>query len=121
MTSYAILYSDNIKVSTPIVPIGVIYKYSDVKSIDVGVAKGNKNSYSPYYRVIFSDDKSVDFFGGSMNADNGMGFEYALIDLDEKLRAQGVIKSVDKENFEEYSKGLDKDFISRVEKLFDNK
>jgi hypothetical protein len=119
MTNYAILYTDSIKVSSPIVPTGIIYKYSDIKGIDVGVTKENKNSYSPYYEVIFNDGKSVNLFGGSMHEDKDIGFEYILIDLDKKLRTQGVIKSADKENFEEYSKGLDKDFVSRVEKLFD--
>jgi len=41
--------------------------------------------------------------------------------LDKKLKAQGVIKSVNKENFEKYAKGLDKDFISRVKQLFYDK
>lgn len=118
MTSYSILYTDNIKVSSPMAPKGVIYKYSDVKYVNVGVEKENKNSYSPYYKVIFNDGKSVDFFGGSMHKDKDIGFEYILNDLDKKLKVQGVIKSVNKENFEEYAKGLDKDFISRVEKLF---
>lgn len=120
MTSYAILYTDSIKVSSPIIPTGVIYRYSDIKKVDVGVEKEGRNSYSPYYNVIFHDGKSVNLFGGSMNEDNGKGFEYTLIDLDKKLKAQGVSKSVSKVNFEEYSKGLDKDFVSRVEKLFNN-
>ncbi|MEQ8156923.1 MAG: hypothetical protein ABRQ25_18960 [Clostridiaceae bacterium] len=119
MTSYAILYADSIKVSSPVVPAGVIYKYSDIKNINVGVSKGYNNSYSPYYKVVFNDDKSVDFFGGSMHEDKDIGFEYILIDLDKKLRTKGVLKSVDKENFEEYSKGLGKDFVGRVERLFD--
>lgn len=121
MTSYGILYPESIKVSSPIAPAGVIYKYSDIKNVNVGVAKGYKNSYSPYYKVIFNDGKSVDFFGGTMHSDKDIGFEYILIDLDKKIRIQGVIKTVDKENFEKYSKGLNKDFISRVEKLFDDK
>jgi len=121
MTSYAILYSDRIKLSSPINPKGVIYKYRDIKGVDVGIIKENKNSYSPYYKVIF-DNKSVDFFGATnMNEGKDIGFEYILLDLDEKLREQGVTKSVDKENFENYAKRLDKDFISRVEKLFDEK
>ena len=66
MTSYAILYPNSIKVSSPINPKGVIYNYSDIHSVNVGVKKSHKNSYSPYYKVIFNDNKSVDFFGDSM-------------------------------------------------------
>lgn len=121
MTSYAILYNDRIKISSPITPTGVIYKYNDVKSIDVGVKKEGRNSYSPYYKVIFTDGKSVDLFGGSSLDDKDKGFENILVDFDNKLRAEGVSKSINKANFEKYSKGLDKNFISRVEKLFDDK
>jgi len=121
MTSYAILYTNRIKVNSPLIPTGVIYKYSDIKSVNVGVAKGHKNSYSPYYEVTFNNSRSVNLFGGSMHENKDIGFEYILIDLDKKLRTQGVVKSVDKENFEKYSKGLDKGFVSRVEKLFDDK
>lgn len=121
MTSYAILYTDTVKVSSPVNPGGVIYKYSDIKSIDVGVENDGRDSYSPYYEVTFDDGKSVNLFGGSMHEDNDIGFEYILIDLDEKLLSQGVSKTVSKENFEKYAEGLDKDFISRVKKLFDNK
>ncbi|ERI89693.1 hypothetical protein HMPREF1982_04558 [Clostridiales bacterium oral taxon 876 str. F0540] len=56
-----------------------------------------------------------------MHEEGGKSFEYILMDLDETLKAQGVSKTVDKTNFDNYAKGLDKSFISRVEKLFDNK
>ncbi|PRR79849.1 hypothetical protein [Clostridium vincentii] len=121
MTGYAILYPNSIKVSTPTTPKGTIYNYSDINSVNVGVAKGHKNSYSPYYKVIFNDDKSVNFFSDGMQASKNMNFEDVLINLDNELRAQGVIKSVNKENFEGYAKDLDKGFVSRVEKLFDDK
>lgn len=121
MTSYAILYPNSIKVSSPITPKGIIYNYSDINRVNVGVTKGHKNSYSPYYKVIFNDNKSVDFFGDSMQDSKNMNFEDVLINLDNELRAQGVMKSVNKDNFEGYAKGLDKDFVSRVEKLFNDK
>lgn len=120
-TSYSILYTDSIKLSSPMVPSGIIYKYSDIKTIEVGVKKGLRKDYSPYYKLTFKDGKTVDFFGGAAHEDHGLGFENILNDLDEKLLAQGVTKSVNKANFEKYSKGLDKTFISKVEKLFDNK
>lgn len=120
MTSYAILYTDIINVSSPIKPAGTIYKYSDIKRVDVGVEKDNRNSYSPYYTVTFSDKKSVNLFGGSMIEDKNRGFEYILIDLDKKLKTQGVTKIVNKTNFDNYAKDLDKNFISRVEQLFNN-
>lgn len=107
--------------SSPLTPMGTIYKYSDINKVDVGIEKGRRNSYSPYYSVIFYDGRSVNLFGGSMNEDKGEGFEYILIDLDNELRAQNVSKSVSKVHFEEYSKGLDKDFVGRVEKLFDDR
>ena len=121
MTSYTILYTESIKVGSPIAPSGVVYKYSDIKNVDVSVSSGSKKSYSPHYKVIFNDGKSADLFGGSMQDSKGERFEYILIDLDEKLRTQGVVKTVDKENFSKYAEGLDRDFISRVEKLFDDK
>jgi len=121
MTNYAILYTDSIKVSSPIKPTGVIYKYSNVKSIGVGIEEDGRNFYSPYYNVIFDDGKSVNLIGVSMYEDKGKGFENILNDLDNKLRAQGASKSVNNVNFEEYSKGLDKDFVSRMEKLYENK
>lgn len=121
MTSYGILYNDSIKVGSPMKPAGTIYKYSDIKRVDVGVEKEKRNSYSPYYTVTFSDGKSVNLFGGSMNEDMGKGFEYTLLDLDMKLKAQGVAKTVNKTNFDNYAKDLDKSFISRVEQLFNNK
>ena len=71
--------------------------------------------------LTFNNGQSVNLFGGTMQEGKDIGFEYILIDLDKNLKAQGVIKNVDKENFEKYSKGLDKDFVSRVEKLFDDK
>jgi len=56
-----------------------------------------------------------------MQENNGVRFEYALMDLDKKLKTQGIVKTVDKENFTKYSEGLDRDFVSRVERLFDYK
>lgn len=121
MTNYAILYPESIKVGSPIVPKGIIYKYSDIKNVNVGITRDSKKSYSPYYNVIFNDGKSVNFFGAAMQERDGLRFENILIDLDKKLRTQGVVKNVDKEDFEKYSEGLDMDFVSRVEKLFDEK
>ena len=71
--------------------------------------------------MIFNDGKSTDLFGASMQENNGVRFEYILIDLDKELRTQGVVKTVDKENFTKYSERLDMDFVSRVETLFDYK
>ena len=121
MTSYSILYSDSIKVGSPINPKGVVYKYNDIKNVNVGISKSSKKSYSPYYKVIFNDGKSVNFFGASMQEGKGLRFENILVDLDKKLINQGVVKNVDKENFEKYSEKLDIDFVNRIEKLFDDK
>jgi hypothetical protein len=121
MTSYTILYPESIKVGSPIVPNGVVYKYSDIKNVNVGISRSSKKSYSPYYKAIFNDGKSADLFGASMQENNGVRFEYILIDLDKKLRTQGIVKTVDKENFTKYAEGLDIDFVRRVEMLFDYK
>ncbi len=118
ITSYAVIYSDSIKVSSSINPSGEIYSYSDVKKVDVGVEKGYSNSYSPYYTVVFADGKRVNLFGDTMLQENGTAFETILIDLDKRLKAQGVDKRVDNENFEKYADGLDPDFISRVKQIF---
>lgn len=118
ITSYAVLYTDSIKVSTPINPAGVVYPYRDIKRVDVGIEKGYRNSYSPYFTVTFDDEKQVNLFGDTMLQENSTSFEYILIDLDKKLNAQGVDKRVDTENFEKYSSGLDPNFISRVKQLF---
>jgi len=56
-----------------------------------------------------------------MQENNDVRFENILIDLDKKLRTQGTVKTVDKENFDKYSEGLDVDFVSMIEKLFDEK
>ncbi len=120
MTSYGVLYSESIKIGSPTVPKGVVYKYRDVKNVNVGISKNSKKSYSPYYNVIFNDGKSVDFFGAAMHESKDLRFEDILIDLDEKLITQGVVKNVDKEDFEKYSEGLDMNFVSRVERLFDD-
>lgn len=121
MTSYAILYSNSIKVGSPMNPTGITYKYSTITNVNVGVAGNNENSYEPYYKVIFNDNKSVNLLGGSSMQTDKEDFEYVLVNLDKKLRAQGVIKSANKENFDKYSIGLDKGFISRIEKLFNDK
>lgn len=119
ITSYAVLYTDSIKVSSPINPTGVVYPYSDIKRVDVWIEKGYRNSYSPNYTVTFDDEKQVNLFGDTMIQENGAAFEYILIDLDTKLRARGVNKRVDPKNVEKYSAGLDADFIGRVRQLFE--
>jgi len=121
LTSYTILYKENIKLGSPVKPAGTIYKYTDIKSIDVRIHKYKRNSYEPRYTITLNDEKTVNLFGGSMHEEGGKSFEYILMDLDETLKAKGVSKTVDKTNFENYAKGLDKSFISRIEKLFDNK
>jgi hypothetical protein len=121
MTSYSILYTDSVKISSPLSPKGIIYKYIDIKSINVGIADVYKNSYEPYYKIIFNDNKSIDLFGGGVQEESDIDSEDILINLDEKLRMHGVIKSVNKNNFKEYSKELDKDYIYKVERLFNYK
>lgn len=120
ITDYSILYTDTIKVSTPWNPNGVIYNYSDIKDIDVRIDDNGNNSYSPCYRVVFRDDKSVDLMGDTIFGSNGEDTEDILWDFDEKLRIQGVVKTVDTTNFEEYAQGLDISFTSKIKRLFVN-
>jgi hypothetical protein len=119
-TSYAVLYENSIKVSSPLAPIGVTYKYSDVKNVEVGVKKGSQDDYYVYYILKFNNDTTVDLLGGVTEDWQGeKSFEDVLINLDKHLKAQGVSKSVDKNNFEKFSKGLDKEYVSKTEKLFE--
>ncbi|MGH4118633.1 hypothetical protein [Clostridium sp.] len=121
MTSYGILYTDSVKISSPLSPKGIIYKYNDIKSINVGIADVYKNSYEPYYKIFFNNNKSIDLIGGGVQDESDIDSEDVLINLDEKLRMHGVIKSVNKNNFKEYSKELDKDYINKLERLFNDK
>ena len=121
MTSYSILYTDSVKISSPLYPKGITYKYSDIKSINVGIADVYKNSYEPYYKIFFNNNKSIDLFGGGVQDESDIDSEDVLINLDERLRMHGVIKSVNKNNFKEYSKEFDKDYINKVERLFNDK
>lgn len=118
ITSYTVLYENSVKVSSPLNPIGVTYMYNDIKSVEIGVRRVYKD-YTPYYRVKFNNDKTINLFSGTMDQEKGRTFEDILIDLDKELKAQGVSKNVNKKNFEKYSKGLDKEFVNKIEELFE--
>lgn len=115
MTSYTILYNNSIKISSPLQPVGIIYDYKDITKINVGIAIGNEDSY---YEVILNDGTSIDFFGGSVIDESNNSFEEILFDFDKKIRNQGIVKTVNKENFEKFAEGLDAEFVSDVKKLF---
>ncbi len=118
MTSYTILYPNSIKLSSPLQPTGITYDYKDVEIINVGIDKGDDDSYNPYYEVVLTDGTSIDFFGGSSMSENDKGFEEVLFDFDKKIRNMGVDKNVNKKDFEKYAEGLNTEFVRRVEKLF---
>ncbi len=118
MTSYTILYPNSIKLSSPLQPTGITYDYKDVEIINVGIDKGNDDSYDPYYEVVLTDGISIDFFGGSSMSESDKGFEEVLFDFDKKIRDMGVDKNVNKKDFEKYAEGLNTEFVRRVEKLF---
>lgn len=82
-------------------------------SIHVGLDLENDDSYYPYYEIMLNDDTSIDFFGGSTMNESNKGFEEVLTDFDRKLRGLGITKSVNKDNFEKYAEGLDKEFTKR--------
>jgi hypothetical protein len=121
LTSYAIVYTDSVKLGSPLNPSGTTYKYTDVAAVNVYINKYKRNSYEPLYIITFNDGKSVNLFGSSMHEKSDKSFEYIILDIDKKLRSQEVIKTVNKTYFDNYSKNLDKNFTSRVEKLFDNR
>lgn len=119
MTSYTLLYEDSIKVSSPLSFNLRTYEYSDIESINVGVRKTDFRNYTPYYKIKFNDNKSINLFGGIMDEQKGKFFEDILHDLDKKLTSQGIIKNVSKKNFEKYSKGLDINYINKLEEVFE--
>ncbi len=92
LTSYAVFYTDNIKISSPITPKGVNYSYSDIKSINVGSEKHFIFFFKPYYKVIFNDGKTLNLYDGEGNDKDS---NLALIDIDNKLKALGINKEVD--------------------------
>lgn len=119
VTSYSVVYEDRIKVISPLSPSGVTYDFDDIESIDVGIKKQFRSSHVPFYKVKFSDNKVADLLGGSSNdTKDEERHENILIDLDYKLKSRGVIKSVSRVNFQKYSRGLDEEFVNRIEKLF---
>lgn len=119
MTSYAIIYTDSIKSSSPINPFGKIYSYNDIKGIDVGISK-YKQSYSPSYKITLNDNKTIELFdGGSMDSKD-LNPEDVLVNLDNVLKQQGVPKTIDKNDFHNFAKGLNSDYVKQVEKLFHN-
>jgi len=117
ITDYTVLSADTIQVSTPLNPHGRIYKYSDIESITVGLEE-YRRIYTPLYEVTFYDGTSVNLFGGSIHEERDEDFEDILVKFDEQLRAQGARKNIDKTHFDEYAKDLDKEFTSKVERLF---
>lgn len=119
ITSYSILYKDSIKVASATKPAGIIYKYNDINKVKVGVKRIFDGSYSVYYKVIFNNGDKAELFYGSMFEEKGGRHEEILEKLDEQLKEQGVEKEANKKNFDKYASGLDKDFVSKVEKLFD--
>ncbi|MFT5875064.1 MAG: hypothetical protein ACI8WT_004044 [Clostridium sp.] len=117
MTSYTILYSDSIKIGSPISPIGVLYSYSDIKSVNVCIVE-SKDSYDPSYKITLKNNKTTDLLGGGSMDSNDQNFEDVLVNLDSILKNQGVQKTIDKKDFHKFSKGLDSNYVKEVEKLF---
>lgn len=118
MTSYTILYENQIKVSTPIDPVGMIYSYDAIKNVDVGIEK-YKSTYTPYYKITLKNGTRTDIFGGSISENSNANFEEILLRFDNALEKKGIRKKVDKSNFEKFSIGLDKKYVKEIEKLFE--
>lgn len=115
MTSYTVLYADSIKTSSPLKPFGGNYDYSEIEKINVGLNKGNDDSYSPFYEIILNDGTTVDFMkGGKSNTDT----EGVLFNFDKELRSRGIPKSVNKDNFEKFAEELGDDYVKAIKKLF---
>lgn len=119
ITNYSILYQDSIKVGSPLKPAGVTYKYSDIRKVKVRVKTTFDSSYVVSYKIIFSNGDSAELNHGTMVESKDVYHEDILLILDQQLKEQGVEKEVNKKNFKKYASGLDKDFVSKVERLFE--
>lgn len=119
LTNYMILYDDSVVRGTPFSPRGTTYSYSDIVSVNVGVKKEYKNSYYPYYEIVFFDGKAVNLMESMVN-EREKSSEYVLVDLDRKLKMQDVTKNVNNESFEKFAKGMDKKYVKQIKKLFEN-
>ncbi|NMC56686.1 MAG: hypothetical protein GYA50_05655 [Eubacteriaceae bacterium] len=123
LTDNAILYSDSIKISSPLTPTGVIYSYSDIQNVNVGIQNVNEGIKSvylidePYYEIIFKDGVSVNLIKGK---NNKLNVGDVLVETDNKLRALGITKNVDKNNYDKYFEGMDDEYNNAIKKLFNN-
>ncbi|NLZ47189.1 MAG: hypothetical protein GX895_00105 [Clostridiales bacterium] len=119
ITNYSIVYKYGIKVASPISPAGVVYKYSDISKVKVMVKRTFDFSYVVSYKVIFSNGDSAELNHGGLVESKEENHEDILLKLDQQLKELGVEKEVNKKNFDKFASGLDKDFVSKMEKLFD--
>lgn len=72
-----------------------------------------------YYILKFNNDKAVNLMSGMTDSPLEKSTEAILTDLDKQLKDQGVNKSVSKNNFDKFSEGQDKEYVSETEKLFE--
>ncbi len=112
----AVLYADNIKITSAFSPKGIIYSYNDVKSVNVGIKK--KIFFDkPYYEIVLVDGKRVDFY----KDDNDLGNkEIALVEFDNKLKILGANKNVDKKYYDKYFKNTNDGYNNAIKKLFND-
>jgi len=116
MTSYSILYEDSIKVASAKNPWGVMYKYSDISKVKVAVNKELNGTYSISYKVTFNNGDSAELYRGFMYKEKEGTHEEILSKLDKELKAQGVEKEINNQNFK--TDEIAKYFGSDAEKLF---
>ncbi len=110
----AVLYADSIKLTSAFSPMGTIYSYNNVKSVNIGIKK--KIFFdNPYYEIVLIDGKRVDFY----KDDNDLGNkDIVLVEFDNKLKMLGVNKNVDKKYYDKYFKNVDDGYNNTIKKLF---
>lgn len=116
LASKTTVYKDSIKVTYPNNLKGITYSYSDVKSINVGFVK-DRGDYRMYYKINFSNNKSVDLYGGNSMAKADTSIEDELIKLDNNFRNLGIPRSIDKSNYESFSKEKNENIISNIDRV----
>lgn len=116
LTSNTTVYKDRIKVTHPYNPKGIIYSYSDVKSIDVGIEK-RRGDYTPYYRIHLRNNGIINLLGDSATMKEDMSLEKIILNIDSDFKKLGIPKKVIKSNFDSFAKSRDENYVSDINKL----
>lgn len=116
LTSNTTVYKDRIKVAHPYNPKGIIYSYSEVKSIDVGIEK-RRGDYAPYYKIHLSNNSTINLLGDSTTMKEDMSLEKIILNIDSEFRKLDIPKKVNRSNFDSFAKSRDENYVSDINKL----